>query len=289
MFVSDDSNEQLQAAISAGTAVELLAKAYLASIDEALLADKGDRDTILLLTGNSKLTESDPLAMKTIGALEAVRTVKKLHKDLPLTQQNPIVFGVRNSAAHMALVRSDDLRAAVIQMCRIIESLILALGLDRRDFWEIRGISVVDALLDEASTEIAREVAAKKAAAAARLEGMLASLPDSARSLLLSALSGREMSSTDYEHRQQCPVCDQQGWLPCVLEYGQERREIDEYGKVIKIVDCTAYPVGFECPVCELCLEGDELLEFDFPRQLEFEPEKTIVVHGPDEGPLRHR
>src|SRR5215469_7952822 len=46
LFISDQVNELLDAAVSAGSAVELLAKSYLASIDPALLADKGDRDTV---------------------------------------------------------------------------------------------------------------------------------------------------------------------------------------------------------------------------------------------------
>lgn len=289
-FSSNDLNDLLQAATAAGTGVELLAKAYLASIDVALLAEKGDRDTVLLLGGHSALTESEPLAMKTIGALEALKIAKQLHKDLPLTQPNPVVFRVRNAACHMALVRSDSLRAAVVQMCRIVESLLLALDVDRRSFWGIHEIPAVDALLDEAKTEIARAVAVKKAAAASRIGRMLADLSELAREAVLAALSGRKMSSTEHEEPQECPVCEQQGWLLCSMELGWVRKEIDEDGHVIAIlVDRTAYPFAFECPVCELDVEEDELLEFNFPRQIELEPEDAIDVYEPDEDMYRDR
>ena len=46
-FLSDDDDERLDAAASTGNALELMAKALLASIEAGLLADRGDLDSVL--------------------------------------------------------------------------------------------------------------------------------------------------------------------------------------------------------------------------------------------------
>jgi hypothetical protein len=284
LFVSDDLNEMLQAAISAGTAVELLAKAYLASIDGVLLADKGDRDTMLLLGGHGGLAPADPLLMRTVGGIEALRLAKHLHRDLPWLQQDIVALRVRNAAIHMAMVRSDELRAAVVQMSRIGESLLAQLGLDRERFWGSHEVSVVEYLLDEARTERARIVAAKKAAAQRHLDELLVGLTDSDRRVVLTVLSGRPPNvSIEHDEPQECPVCGQKGWLVCTVESGTTRQEADEDGGVSEMTARTAYPHIFTCPVCELEIEGEELWEFDFPDSIDIEPEyATLVFPEPD-------
>lgn len=267
-FVSDDLNELLEAAVSAGTAVELLAKTYLVNIDPALLADRGDRDTVLVLGGNGALARADPLLMKTIGAVEALRLVKYLYKELPWLQQDGVSLRVRNAAIHMALVRTDELRSAVMEMSRLVESLIVPLGLARDDFWDPHSLSAVNYLLDEAKSETARIVAAKIAAAQRYLARLLRGISTESRHTLLAVLSGRPASvGIDHDEPQECPVCQQQGWLVCsVLE--DPRREPNEDGRFSQWVDQFAYPEVFECPVCQLHVEGRELSEFDFPNSI---------------------
>jgi hypothetical protein len=268
LFVSDDVNELLEAAVSAGTAVELLAKTYLINIDPALLAEKGDRDTVLALGGNGALARVDPLLMKTIGAAEALRLVKYLHKELPWLQQDGVSLRVRNAAIHMALVRTDELRSAVLEMSRLIESLIVPLGLARDDFWDPHSLPAVNYLLDEAKSETARIVAAKVAAAQRYLARLVRGLSTESCHTLLTVLSGRPASmGIDHDEPQECPICKQQGWLICsVLE--DHRREPDEYGRFSQWVDQFAYPEVFECPVCQFHVEGRELREFDFPTSI---------------------
>ncbi len=285
LFVSDDRNELLQAAVSAGTAVELLAKTYLASVDSVLLADKGDRDTVLLLGGHGSLASADPLIMKTIGGVDALRLVKYLHKELPWIQQDVICLRVRNAAIHMALVQSIELRAAVVQMSRLVESILAELGFDRELFWgSSHEVSAVDHLLDEAKSERARIVAAKKAAAQRHLRRLLAGLSAEGRRLVLAALSGRPSNvSIEHEEPQECPICGQQGWLVCTVERGEFERQPEEDGGFSVWASRTAYPHVFVCPVCELNVEGEELWEFDFPDSIDIEPEDvSIEAYEPD-------
>lgn len=275
-FTSTELDELLQAAVSAGTAVELLAKAYLASINCALLADRGHRDTVLLLGGHGAMTTVRPLHMKTIGAVEALDLVKYLHKDFPWLSRDQVSLHVRNAAIHMALVQSDELRAAVVQMTRIIESLLALLALERESFWGPDEVSVVDYLMDEAQTEIARIVAAKKAAAQRRLDDLLSGLRDESRQIILAALSSKGPSVyTDHEEPYPCPVCDQRGWLSCTVERGTGRHMPAGEGTDVVLASRSAYPVTFDCPVCELSLEDEELWQFHFPSSIDLEPEEV--------------
>lgn len=274
LFVSEDLNELLDAAVSAGTAVELLAKTYLATIEPVLLADKGDRDTVLIMGGRGELASVDPLLMKTISALDALRLAKYFHRELPWFQQDTVSLRVRNAAIHMALVQGDELRWAVIQMSRLVESLIIPLDLDRESFWGSNAMSVVNYLIDEDKTERARTVAAKKAAAERYLIELLQGLSDENRRVMLAVLSGRSPNIfIDHNEPQQCPVCEQQGWLICGVESGPIQRQAEEDGGFSVWAERIAYPVIFKCPVCQLHVEEDELLEFKFPRSIGIDPE----------------
>jgi hypothetical protein len=283
LFVSDDLNELSQAAISAGTAVELIVKTYLASVDNMFLADKGDRDTVLLLGGHGSLAPADPLLMKTIGGIDALRLAKHLHRELPWLHQDAISLRVRNAAIHMALVRSDELRAAVVQMSRLVECILTQLGLDRERFWGSYELSVVDYLLDEAKTERARTVAAKRAVAQRHLDGLLRGLGGESRKVVLAALSGRPSNvSIDHEEPQECPVCRQQGWLICSVERGEVRHEPEDNEGFSVSTARTAYPHEFVCPVCQLDIVDQELWEFDFPSSINLMAEDVTEYDEPD-------
>jgi hypothetical protein len=269
-FASQDLDELLQAGTSAGTAVELLAKAYLATINPSLLADRGDRDTLLLLCGSSAAVNLNALSMRTIGAETALRLVQHVHAAFPPFEQQPLVLRVRNAAVHMALIDKAELRGAVLQMSRMTESLLTELGVDRDHFWGDHGKPVVNSLLDAARTALQHAVAAKMAAAGERLNRLTQDAPPRARAAILAALSGRLTGSSDFDAPRACPVCAQQAWLICSIEQeGTVRYKISENATPLAETDLVAYPFVFECPVCELQLDVDELPEFDFPRSIE--------------------
>lgn len=208
--------------MATGTAVELTAKAYCVSIDPALLADKGDRDSLLLLGDNSRLTTRRPTEARTIPAYTALDAARLLlHPTvLPWVQaQDRTVLEVRNAAAHMGLVDAVELKHAVTQMCRLLQVLVPALELDLEVYYE-SAWPVVQGLLDEAKSDTARVVAAKVAAAQRWLDALLHPFDDASRVVVLAALSGRAMSSSDHEEPQGCPVCSQRGGSSVPLNEG---------------------------------------------------------------------
>jgi hypothetical protein len=221
-FVSDSRNGILQAAISVGGAVELLAKAYLASVAPALLAERGERDSVLVMANKAELAGRGVTDVKTIGAHEALLVAKHLRPALPYTPPaDQIVLRVRNAAVHMGIVDRRELRAAVVVMCRIIETLLTVLGLDHSAFWGTEASSVVNEILDAAKSEVRRVVAAKMVAAKQHLAQLLSGLDQASMTVVIASLAGKHLSHTDHEEAATCPACGEQGWLLCGIERGE--------------------------------------------------------------------
>ena len=288
-FVSTDRDELLQAAISVGTASELILKALVSSTSPALLADRGDRDSLLLLA-NASLESTNALAFRSIAAAEVHRLAKHLHRALPIDLNDLAPLAARNAAAHLAIVDSGQLRRAVVQHCRIVQATLPLLELDDGPYWGASMRATVINLLDEAKSEVARVVAAKLAAATTALNTRVRALPEEARAAYLAALSGRMLSSTDHEEPQTCPACEQNGWLLCGVERGPVEYD-SENG--MAWASRTAYPFAFECPVCGLELENEELPEIpDFPDHVELDPDEDPIEARdwePDEDLWRGR
>ena len=142
--------------------------------------------------------------------------------------------------------------------------------------------------MDKAKSEIRRVVAAKQAVPRKRLGNLVRGLDAAGSAMVIASLSGRTTSSADHEEPQQCPVCEQQGWLICGIE--QDFASIPGEGEAIdNWVRRTAHPFAFECPVCELTLQSDELLEMNFPTEIELEPEDPYETYEPDEDLFRGR
>ncbi len=287
-FGSADSDEQQLAAISVGCAVELLSKSLIARTTPALLSERGDRDTLLHLTDHGHLSAKKATEVRTLSASEAVATATHLHPSLTWRPgADSIVFRVRNAAAHMALVDAPELHSAVLVMLRYVNSILTTQNADPALFWGDNLTSLASELLDEAKSERRRVVAGKLAAARTRLDMLVGRLDATASAVVLASLSGRKLSYADHEEPQACPLCHQQGWLLC----GVERTEVIWGPDGKPEVFPTAYPFTFECAVCGLDVEGDELHEFDFPMEieLELEDEPTEPDWEPDEDLLRGR
>jgi hypothetical protein len=295
LFVSEDRNELLQAAVSVGCAVELIAKAFVASVEHTLLADKGETDAILILADKGHLDKVSPTDLKSITATEGLLRAKRLHPTLVFNVSTPsdqIVLKVRNAAAHMALVDRTELRRAVLVMCRVIEGLLTPLGLEREPFWGSFALPVVDELLDQAIGEVRKLIVAKVAAARQRLRDMLEGLDANGRALVVASLTTRRtLGNGEHNEPQQCPACDEQGWLLCVVIRNDVEYEADEDGHVGALVPRTGYPYAFECPVCELELDEIELAELQLPMVIELAPdtEPEEVYGEPDEDLGRDR
>jgi hypothetical protein len=247
--------EQQLVAISIGCAMELLSKALVAQVSPALLVDSRDRDreNLLHLTDHGHLAKKKAATeVKTVSGAEAAMIANELHRTLGWRKPaDSFVFRVRHAAAHMALVNSDEVHTAVLEMLRYVHGLLAFQGANPVDFWgDLEPLAAE--LLDEAQSQRRQIVAARRAAAKARLAELVGRLDEPARAVVLASLSGHKMGFADYDEPKTCPVCEQQGWLLCSISRTTH----------------TAYPFVFFCAVCELYLQGDELEEMDLAAEI---------------------
>lgn len=294
-FLSGDDDELLDAAASTGTALELMAKALLASIESGLLADRGDPDSVLRFADKGHLAHSPPSRTRTRSASEVLGLVRRLRPAFRWAQGDERALQVRNAAVHLGIVDATELRSAVKIMCRAVDDMVRSYGEgDRTAFWGDTALPLADQLLDEAASEVKQEVAAKVAAAGARLARMISGLsPESAEVLLRLQSGSPPRTSAEHIESAACPVCHQQGWLLCTVDRGAVEWEVDEDGVPSgATVDLTAWPEAFECPVCRLDLDFPELAEFDFPMEISLEGDSDpfeVYEWEPDEDEFRGR
>jgi hypothetical protein len=295
-FSSSHEDALLDAAASTGNALELMAKALLASTEAGLLADRGDPDSVLRFADKGHLAHSPASRTRTRSASEVLVLVKRLHPafrwNAPVDE---LAVQVRNAALHLGIVDATELRSAVKIMSRAVDDMLRSDGqADRSAFWGEAVLRLVDQLLDEAASEVKQEVAAKVAAAGALLARRTLGLAPESAELLLRALSG-SASRTSAEHAEaaECPVCHRQGWLLCGVDRGPVEWDVDDEGMPHGAwVDLTAWPEAFECPVCGLDLDFGELVEFDFPMEISLESDDDpyeVYEWEPDEDTFRDR
>lgn len=278
MFVSDDRMLMLQAAVAAGTAVELASKAALVSIEPALLCERSHVDSLLHLSGNGGMAETPATELRTLGGLDAFRLCKRLMKCAAGISEASArrALNVRNAALHLALVNRQELRAAVADSIRIVDQLVVGIGAERDSFWKSH-VELVDKLIVEQQAQVAHIIAAKVQAAREQLARITAALTPEVAAAVLAQRS-RCLSSSDHEEPVDCPVCGQEAWLICGVEEDEPQCDAPEEGWWF--VHSTAWPFAFECSVCGLSLDDSELGEFEFPEYVDLEPE---LVNAPDQ------
>lgn len=109
MAGSHTSMGKLIAAVSCGTAVELLSKAFLANINPGLVA--ADHASTLILSGEVEYLPRNPKLKTRMGAdvITAARSmIEAKTSETPWTPQaQELVLEARNSVAHLGLLRKD--------------------------------------------------------------------------------------------------------------------------------------------------------------------------------------
>lgn len=273
LFASSDPFECQVAAASVGSAVELMAKAYLASVQPSLLADKGDVDSLLIMGGNAHLTKVKPSYVKTRSASDVMTIVKKLQPTMVWRDQiDRGVLNVRNSALHFGMVDVDDLSAALPVMVRVIDHLqpLVQPSQTRRMFWGEHAFDVANRLVDAAVNDLAKRIESKIARARAHLESLTAGLPESTSTQFLRSIALRVNGIYKLSVEKPCPVCGFPGWLGGEVTRGAV---VWGDGDVPTHLERIFLPMAFSCSVCNLRLNPDELEYFGLDDDEELEPE----------------
>jgi hypothetical protein len=249
----------VDAAYHCGAAVEHLAKAYLASLHPVLIVERGDFDSMLVLTGHEQHAKrSRGTEIRTVGLEEACKRVRQV---LPAFNPEPavqVIGNVRNAAAHLGVTRHSDIRRAVQMMVSLLAPLLDGLGTGHDSFWgESAGLATT--LRDDALAQIERIVASKVESARQTFARRVAGLDETAREAVLRAIAGKPHWTQDYETSHPCPVCAQPGLLSCQFWIDEDDQRPDPADAEGAMPHVYALVNGFYCSVCELELDdGDE-------------------------------
>jgi imidazoleglycerol phosphate dehydratase HisB len=280
-FVSDDHHELHDAAISAGVALELMCKAAIAQVEPVLLADRTERDTLLRLSGKASHASKRATRIRTIGAAEAFLGVRHFHKSIGVAEAAAReVFETRNAAAHVGVVDRAEVRSATSTMSRAVDAILLAMGADRLGFWGNR-IDLVDGIIREQRETVEQIVAAKFAAARARVAALTHGLDPQVQRLVLAARAMKTVFSS-HEEPIECPGCGQQAWLICRVEGGEIDGGPTPFG-LLGTARASAFPFGLACSVCDLSLDEPELAHLSLDEEIELEYEVEPADFEPND------
>ena len=255
---SADRNLRLEAAVHAGAAVELMAKAILVHVDPRLLLDdrEGHHVLIDLLVERGAVTAQPHgyRSRRTVSATKAVTLAARVCEQVgPHIGAARQALDARNQAAHAAVINearlpdqvtagSDFVLAGVDSFARSPEAF---LGADVAEQVE-REVAERNAALSLAAQR-------KVKRAHDRYEGLVARLPEGEGDEVFTELGNRTPIHGDHTERCDCPACGNAGWLIWDVEVDFEPEGPDEY-----TTNAYLLFLGFECFYCGLQLNHVE-------------------------------
>jgi hypothetical protein len=251
-------------ALHAATALEQLAKAYLASIHGALVA-AADFDSLLHACGESRHAKKPQALMRTITVRDAIDRAGQLIG--PLANLKGSLGGlidVRNGVVHAAYLDVDDVGVMLRPFLRACDHLLTAMDVDRDDFFG-EFVGVADAQIKESTEDAERRVAEALASARLAFKERWLSLDEPART---SALASVEATYSPIKYEEDivtCPACREPALVGGTYEVDWEA-DWDVEGSRGPAYIAGVYPVvkfspGYlGCRVCGLELDGEEEL-----------------------------
>jgi len=251
-------------AIDAGVAVEHMAKAFLAAHHPALLIpDRAPKDTFLHLAGHGDLAASPLHDVKTVGLEEACRRVKWFLPTFSFSDvtDRPVVLA-RNSVAHLGEIPEPVVHDALRSMARLLSELATGLGMTPEDdLWSDEHLEMVRHLVDESLQQPQRLAYAKIEAAKRAFRLRFRAVDDERRMEVARSFEGRQGWATPHQHAEECPACGLVGWTAFEgIDRGASFTAPNWVtGEPARYIHQDAVPLGFDCSVCGLSLEGPEV------------------------------
>ncbi|MGV8977249.1 MAG: hypothetical protein ACOH17_04325 [Cellulomonas sp.] len=270
LHTSTDDFDLLDAAAFAGSAVELIAKACIATVEPAALAKPvgtGDgfavAEHVMRLRGHGvRLTKSPLNRVVTIDASVALAISGKLFAQLtPHSQSAASALEVRNDALHLGLVEPGLLRTAVAAMTNFARAALPVLGVEDEAFWgTATQVNTAATILQARADELAEIVENKIERAQHRYGYLIGRLGADESRHVVRGLEERGIAASGSGYGAQCPACDNRGWVEVEADYDVESD--GEGGHVGFQTD--SWVAGFHCPVCDLTLDSEEAAEAGF-------------------------
>jgi len=269
---------ELQIAMAAGSAVESLMKAGLAMLVPALLAERGDPHSILLLSGKQGMPGKSYLDCRMISAQDAKKTLIGLFPSINAVSLDiDKVLACRNTAAHLNMLAEAEVADAVRALAVSVDTLAPVLQFELSDFWGETLRDYALALVQKAMDEKRLLLEQLEVAARERLERMRELDPQVLELWAVERSAPPEATEDDedgYREAHQCPVCEWWGWLYGSETRGSVHEEDLDHGVEYWVMREWASEL-FECGVCGLRLDGRTLRVAGFQVWSEIGPTKA--------------
>lgn len=273
-FNGETPEELRQAALSVGIAAEYLLMGAVASIDPALLADKNSVPSMLALSRHNKTGRLDITSLRTVNWGQALKLLTSADPSLNIVKDFDGLMNTRNAAAHLAMYDPENLAGAAVALARVV-GVLHAFYPDESEaeYWGDDLAALVDELRAERANEIELSYLAKIAAAVERYKKLVGNLDEAQRGPLVIALESRPprrvvigidgVSIITLD----CPACQNRGYLHRAMTRLEDYETHVDYDKDgvpegAHVTVSVAYEaVIFECPVCDLLLDSEEVMD----------------------------
>jgi hypothetical protein len=250
----------------AGIALEHLAKAYLASVNPAYLAEPKSFTSLLHITGQGTHAKGDRSAMKTISLTEALKRANYFIGALGnLLDELDVVIDVKNGVAHVGQdVQRGVAERALVPFLKACDALLGPLGLARGHFWKDL-TELVETRISEAAQ--AADIRATEALAAARLrfKSRYAEIEDEMRNAMLKLVEEGYQVEEYEQDLIDCPACGRRAQVVGSTEVVDWKPDYDrdDFGDTYIVgmyPTVMFYPARLECHCCGLRLDGEDEL-----------------------------
>lgn len=303
-YTSDEQQDRRVASIAAGAAAEYLVACVVVNIDPVLFADPADIASAVTLSRRNGAQSLNPRKFRSATWGRQVSIIESAHPGVSIRADLQSLIELRNAAVHAALTDGKELGDAVSRMVRVADTLLpLVPQHTEANYWGPR-LEVAVEMRDMRSTAVLQRVAAKLAEARARFRTRVTelALEPAAEAALILALEASPVPlliEDSAEDRAECPSCSRQGHLSYRKVRSDDIQTEIEYDRdgapevMLYWQPVLGTPTLFQCPVCELQLEDEELQGFDHLTDeidLDDEPADQADYWGePDEDYFRDR
>jgi hypothetical protein len=254
--------------LHAGAAVELLLKAALCAASPALLIDgrQGNDDSLIRLVGYmpsrrqtaagdaSRHAERPPY---TIGLAKAIDRYELLYGRGALgasQEEFDLLKAARDLAAHGAGSRevSEDMHRVLVTLATVVEAVLPHVRVLPGDFWGDHAGLIARAMEEQRDKVVAR-ARTLISAAKQRFETKYAGIPEEALDRLMVESFWLSNPQLPEDWDRVCPACGARGVSRVRPEI--MRQAVSPYAVAgFKAID-------FRCPICNLTLESEELVD----------------------------
>lgn len=249
--------------LHASTSLELLAKAFLASMHASLIA-ANDFDSLLHGVGEPKYARIPRERMRTITIGEALKRVGQILPELEnLRESLQVLAAVRNGVVHAGQLSASTDDALLVPFLRASDIVLAATeGGDRDQLWgEL--LEVVDTHLSDFAA--AAERIATEAVVAARFvfEQRYGTMDEQARKAAFSAIENSYDLTKYEEDVTECPACSRMALTSGSyrVEWEPDFDYADGESYVAGVYPIVTFTPGYlNCRICGLELDGDEQL-----------------------------